>query len=150
MCCASRMFWFNKENPDAVYGDIRVQDRELLCDNRWLEIKPEVQLDFRELPFKDGTFQLVVFDPPHLHQAGPKSFMANKYGKLFDTWKEDLTKGFSEAFRVLIPNGTLIFKWNDTQLDTKDILPLCVKPPLFGHISGRRSKTHWICFMNSG
>ena len=149
MCCSSRMFWFDKQHPNAVYGDLRIQDYERLCDNRGFELKPEARLDFRELPFKDAIFNLVVFDPPHLHTAGAKSFMAKKYGKLFDTWRDDIKRGFNEGFRVLMADGILIFKWNESQISINDILPLSVKPPLFGHRSGRLSKTHWICFMNT-
>ena len=149
MCCASRMFWFDKKDPLAVYGDLRVQKHEILCDGRGLEIKPEVQFDFRSLPFRKAAFRLVVFDPPHLVRAGPRSYMANKYGKLFDTWRDDLRRGFSEGFRVLAPDGILIFKWNETNIKLSEILHLADRSPLFGHRSGRREKTHWVCFMNT-
>ena len=149
MCCSSRIFWFDKSRPDVVYGDLRIQDYELLCDNRGFEVKPEVQLDFRKLPFKNSIFRLVVFDPPHLESAGAKSFMATKYGKLFDTWRHDIKRGFDEGFRVLMPDGILIFKWNESQIDINEILPLSSRQPLFGNRSGRLSKTHWISFMNT-
>lgn len=141
------MFWFDKNRRDVVYGDIRIHNKELLCDNRWLEIRPEIQIDFRCLPFKKSTFKMVVFDPPHLQSAGPKSFMAKKYGKLFDTWRDDIRDGFREAFRVLVSDGTLIFKWNESQIPIGDILSLTDQTPLFGNRSGRLSKTHWLCFM---
>lgn len=55
--------------------------------------------------------------------------------------------GFAECFRVLKPNGTLIFKWNETQILTKDILALTDQKPVVGHISGKRANTHWVCFL---
>lgn len=50
-----------------------------------------------------------------------------KYGKLSDRWREDRSKGFSECLRVLKPNGTLIFKWNEEQIKLSEILPLFSK-----------------------
>jgi 23S rRNA G2069 N7-methylase RlmK/C1962 C5-methylase RlmI len=105
-------------------------------------------MDFTDMSdFKDGSFKLVVFDPPHLKVAGDKSWMAKKYGKLKPTWKDDIKKGFSECFRVLEDYGVLIFKWNETQIKTSEIIALTDTPPLFGHISGKRANTHWITFM---
>lgn len=140
------MFHFDRQNPDVVYGDKRIYS-ETLCDGRLLEIKPDLQMDFCDLPFKDGCFRVVVFDPPHLKTAGKKSWLAAKYGKLSEDWRDDLRKGFSECFRVLAPHGVLIFKWNETQIATREILALTPKKPLVGHISGKQAKTHWITFL---
>ena len=63
-CCGSRMMYFDKGNPLVLFCD----NRELhtrLCDGRRLDVEPEVRCDFRELPFPDGTFRHVAFDPPH-------------------------------------------------------------------------------------
>jgi hypothetical protein len=140
------MFWFDRENPDVVYGDIR-RSNQTLCDGRTLRVEPDIVLDFTQLPFEANRFNIVVFDPPHLLTAGPKSWMAAKYGKLSPTWQEDLRKGFSECFRVLASNGTLIFKWSETQIKIREILELCDVPPLFGHPTGRKGLTHWIVFI---
>ena len=45
--------------------------------------------------------------------------------------------------RVLKPNGTLIFKWNEQQIKLKRILEIIDYKPLFGN---RRDKTHWLVF----
>ena len=149
-CCGSRMFWFNKENQDVVFMDNRELE-ENLCDGRSLVIKPDVVGDFRAMPFNDNSFYLVVFDPPHLINAGEKAWLVRKYGKLNkNTYKEDLKKGFEECFRVLKPHGTLVFKWNETDVKTSEILKLAPYPPLFGHKSGKMSKTQWIVFMKPG
>ena len=66
-CCGSRMFWFDKENPDVVFADNR-ELKTTLCDGRKLVIKPDVKMDFRDMPYEDETFKMVVFDPPHLIQ----------------------------------------------------------------------------------
>ena len=145
-CCGSRMFHFDRQNPNVVFGDIR-SESHVLCDGRSLEIAPDVEMDFRDMPFPDDSFHAVVFDPPHLIRAGDKSWLALKYGKLNQDWREDLAKGFSECFRVLKPNGMLIFKWNETQIKVSEILKLTDQKPVFGHISGKRANTHWITFM---
>lgn len=140
------MFHFDKSNPTIVFGDIR-NEEHTLCDGRSLNIAPDIQMDFRDMPFADGQFKLVVFDPPHLINAGKKSWLALKYGKLNEDWKDDLRKGFAECFRVLATHGTLIFKWNETQIKVSKILELTDQKPVIGHISGKRANTHWIVFL---
>jgi len=143
VCCGSRMFWFNKQNEDVVFMDKRKLE-DTLCDGRKLIVKPDVIGDFRNMPFDDETFYMVVFDPPHLLKAGENSWLAKKYGKLATSWRTDIKKGFEECMRVLKPNGTLIFKWNEEQIKLNEILKLTEYKPLFGN---KRSKTHWIVFM---
>src|SRR3546814_20885436 len=77
--------------------------------------------DFRDLPYADATFRLVAFDPPHLVHAGPRSWLAARYGKLGKDWREDLRRGFAECFRVLEPEGVLVFKWNETQVALREV-----------------------------
>lgn len=152
-CCGSRSYWFNRNDPRAVFGDVRhetvvVKDQSHKeGGTRTLHIEPDVLLDFRKLPYADGTFKLVSFDPPHLVRTGPRSWLAAKYGKLRKEWREDIRSGFSECFRVLAPDGVLIFKWNETQIPLGDVLALTDQQPLFGHPSGKRGKTHWVVFM---
>ena len=142
--CGSKMFWFQKDRADTVYMDNR-QLEDTLCDGRKLVINPDIVADFRDIPFPDNIFYLVVFDPPHLIRAGEKSWLAKKYGKLNeDTWQDDIKQGFNECMRVLKPNGTLIFKWNEDQIKLKEVLDTIDYKPLFGN---KRSKTHWLVFM---
>lgn len=54
---------------------------------------------------------------------------------------------FSECFRVLQPCGTLIFKWNETQIPVSQILKLTDHKPLFGNKQPNRTGTHWIVFI---
>ncbi|HGF0958712.1 TPA: class I SAM-dependent methyltransferase [Yersinia enterocolitica] len=149
MCCGSRMFWFDRADPRAVFVDIRAESH-ILCDGRRLEIAPDLIADFRQLPFADNTFQIVVFDPPHLTHCGPEGWQGKKYGILSKSWKDDLTKGFAEAFRVLRAGGVLIFKWNEVHIPTRDIIKLSPVPPIFGHPSGKRANTNWVCFQKPG
>ncbi len=153
-CCGSRMMWLDRAHPDVVFGDrrsetITVTDRSHgnASGTRTLRIEPDVLLDFRALPYPDGTFKLVAFDPPHLVKAGPRSWLAAKYGKLGDDWREDIRRGFAECLRVLSTDGVLVFKWNETQVKVAEVLALAPIPPLFGHVSGRKGLTHWLVFM---
>ena len=66
--------------------------------------------DFTAMPFPDGSFKMVVFDPPHLVWAGKTANLYKRFGKLDKDWKTELTMGFKECFRVLEPYGVLIFK----------------------------------------
>ena len=90
----------------------------------------------------DLDFDLIVFDPPHLIYAGENSWLAKKYGKLDKkNWPEIILKGFNECNRVLSDKGTLIFKWNDSQIHVNEILKIINRTPLFGD---KRGKTRWL------
>lgn len=149
-CCGPRGFWFDKNNPDTLFVDKRSIKSFVTGtgkDRRVRKCVPDIIMDFRKLELPDDWFKLVVFDPPHLF-VGENSYMAKIYGALDkNTWREDLTNGFAECFRVLKPDGFLIFKWNESDVPLKDILALTPYKPLFGHPSGKAQKTHWICFM---
>jgi ubiquinone/menaquinone biosynthesis C-methylase UbiE len=145
-CCGSRMFWFNKQNPAAVFVDKR-KESHTLCDGRALEVEPDLVADFTALPFPDARFALVVFDPPHLVRAGKKSWLAKKYGRLEGKWQDQIRDGFAECFRVLKVDGTLIFKWNETDVSVSQILALTPEKPLFGNRCGKLNKSHWIVFI---
>lgn len=90
-----------------------------LGHNRVIEIKPDIVADFRNMPFDDNSFYMVVFDPSHLRYAGESSWLAKKY-------------------------GTLIFKWNEEQIKLSELLDAIGYQPLFGD---KRGKTHWLVFM---
>lgn len=145
-CCGGRMFWFDKEDPRSVFMDIR-KECVTGCDGRTINVNPNVIGDFRDMPFPNDHFRLVVFDPPHLLRAGENSWLAQKYGKLNrETWREDLRAGFLECFRVLEPGGVLIFKWNEDQVKVTEVAKLFPVRPLFGQRGG---KTHWLVFMKA-
>ncbi len=142
VCCGGRQFWFDKTDDRAEFIDNRTIETKL-CDGRKFTVSPDTIGDFRNLPFDDESFPLIVFDPPHLRHAGDDSWLAVKYGVLGQDWREDIRKGFSECFRVLSPLGTLIFKWNEEQVKLRDVLSLTDENPLFGN---RRAKTIWVVF----
>ena len=45
------------------------------------------------------------------------------------------------------PEGVLIFKWSEYQIPAADVWNAIGKRPLFGHRSGKASKTFWGCYM---
>ena len=144
-CCGGRAWWHNKHHPAAVYMDAR-QDSIPLCDGRTVEITPDIVADFRAMPFPDGYFQAVLFDPPHLLRAGQKSWLRARYGVLSrDTWQNDLRQGFLECFRVLKNGGSLLFKWNETQIPLSHVLPLAA--PFAPLVTHSRNKTHFAFFL---
>ena len=145
------MFWFNRQDPRAMFMDKRrakyeLRDRSTKGGKRFLEINPDIIGDFTAIPYGADEFALVVFDPPHLLGAGKKGWQALKYGVLETDWKEMLRLGFSECFRVLRPEGTLVFKWCEESIRVSQILALTPHRPLFGQRCGKTAKTHWIIF----
>ena len=146
-CCGSKMFWFDKENPNVLFCDIR-SEKHILCDGRKLDIVPDILMDFTKMSFPDKRFKLVVFDPPHLHSLGKSSWMAKKYGVLEkDTWKKVISDGFNECWRVLDDNGVLIFKWSDADIKVSEVIKVLNQNPLFGHRTMINNRTIWMCFM---
>jgi len=147
MCCGSRIFWIDKQDDRAVFTDRR-EEQHVLCDGRTLQISPDIIADFRALPFADNTFAQVVFDPPHLDRVGENAWMKKKYCALDKkTWPDDIRAGFAEAFRVLRPHGTLIFKWNETQIPVSKVIALTDQKPTIWQRTGKSDKTHWILFL---
>lgn len=151
--CGSRTIWFQKNCPEAVYMDCREEHDTVIWKStktdsvRRLNVEPDVLADFTNIPFPADTFNLVVFDPPHLKQVGENTWLKKKYGKLPEKWEELIHDGFWECMRVLKPYGTLIFKWSEVQIPTRKVIDAIGLEPLFGHRSGKAMNTHWLCYM---
>jgi ubiquinone/menaquinone biosynthesis C-methylase UbiE len=153
MCCGTRMFWFDKNDPRATYMDKRKETIQIKVKTYTYkyDVAPNTVADFRNLPYPDNHFKMIIFDPPHLiRNKSSKSVIQKRYGQLSkETWKADITKGFSEAFRVLCPGGTLIFKWNECSISIKEILSCTYEKPLVGSKHGKHQNSHFIVFMKS-
>ena len=145
-CCGGKTFWFDKNHENALFIDRRQEQHKLNYKRNRQEIKiePDIVCDFKNMPFDDEQFNLVVFAPPHA-KFNKSSIMYKKYGTLDDDFKEDLKKGFEECFRVLKKHGTLIFKWAESGIKVDEILNVVKQKPLFGHRTTRT--TIWIAFM---
>lgn len=144
-CCGGRMFWFDKKHPAVVFSDCR-REKLTFIGNRVIDINPDVIADFTRMPFEDGVFKLVVFNPPHA-RAGQNGWMRKKYGSLKPGWEAMLKAGFSECMRVLDDYGVLIFKWNETHYPVSKVLGLFSADPLFGHRTMVNNNTVWATFM---
>lgn len=150
--CGSRSIWFDKQHPLAIYLDRRCEEYEETWgennNTRHTVIHPDVVADFTDLPFEDNTFSLVVFDPPHRYGL-KNSWFLKRYGTYDseDEMLDNIVRGFRECMRVLKPDGVLVFKWSEIQIPTRTIINAFGSQPLFGHRSGKKSNTHWMCFM---
>lgn len=152
-CCGGRMWWWEKEHPLAVYMDVRRAPRGsvgALTDRpEWnpnFEVSPTCIGDFRNMPFADESFQLVLFDPPHVvrEKQPPEGINGLKYGALHpETEQQDLMLGFRECWRVLRPGGTLVFKWAGKLDRVRPHFPIT---PTVGTRSPRGNQTWWLIF----
>lgn len=155
-CCGPRMMWFDPLDPRALFVDKRRETHIIdkgtpgTIGRKDAVIDPDVLADFSDLPFPDESFSLVVLDPPHLRRLEARGSITKKYGVLIPGWEDTLRAGFQECFRVLRPNGVLIFKWCEIEIPLERVLALTDEKPLFGHRSGAKAKTHWCAFLKSG
>ncbi|HYY91775.1 MAG TPA: hypothetical protein VE955_07285 [Candidatus Dormibacteraeota bacterium] len=92
--------------------------------------KVDVRADFTKLPLKPECFETVLFDPPHtidtrntllgtmIPNGGLGPHLASyKYGcyRSIDQLSTALIEGSREAYRILKPRGTMIFKWSESE-----------------------------------
>ena len=136
-------------------------DRAVFADRRRIEglehqpswsCDPSVVCDTRRLPFKDETFNLIAFDPPHrVTDDGMERLsgvIEQKYGALCaETWQSDLRASFEELWRVLHPGGTLTFKWADVHKNHAEVIDALGRTPLYGVTTEKeRAVTKWWTF----
>jgi len=148
-CCGGRHMWFDKNNKHTLYMDIRQEAKGKIkvCPN-W-QCNPDVLGDYRDMPFDDKSFKLIVWDIPHMLGKKINGIIGTKYGVLDkDTYAEDLKSGFNEIMRVLDDYGVLEFKYSDVNVPVKEMLALFPIKPLFGTITKKGvNNTFWFCFM---
>lgn len=149
-CCGGKMFWLDKNNKDVLFVDKREVDKGAFNNNwnpNW-EVKPDIIADFRNLPFADKSYKLVVYDPPHLESGSMKGIINIKYGILpKGEGIKYVVDGFEECWRCVDDYGVLIFKWAESNIKTSELLKLLSVKPLFGDFTGKTGKTIWMTFM---
>ena len=146
-----------KDREDVLFIDKREEDPGFTGqEGRTWSIEPDETEDFRDLPYGDETFNLVVFDPPHkITDEGMEKltgYVEKSYGALkANSWRSDIRQGFEELFRVLKPGGVLVFKFSNYDVDFKEVLKLAPMDPLFGTTTKKNSKceNRWFVFYKS-
>jgi len=136
----------------VLFLDKRRKPKGFMKTRPSFEVEPDMVADFCHLPFDDSSFKMVVFDPPHTIRPNPETggVIAERYGRLgTKDWAQTLELGFKECWRVLGPDGVLIFKWAESDKKLKDLIPLFPAEPLFGSRVGAQGKTIWLCFFKS-
>ena len=84
-------------------------------------VAPDVVADFRALPFEASSFDVIVFDPPHLPAAAASAEsdeqMVRNYGLVHAPHADNVSSLFApflaEAHRVLRPDGLIFAKLKD-------------------------------------
>lgn len=143
-CCGGRMFYFDHDDPNVLFCDIREDFEKVLCDGRDFKVSPDMTADVTSLPFLDEQFPVVIFDPPHLTSGA--GWQVDKYGKLPKGWHEWMVDAFAECWRVVRQEGVLVFKWNETHVPLSEILKCAPANPICGNRRPAKSKTHWLLF----
>lgn len=96
--------------------------------SRTMDIDPEaaadVAGDFRAMPFEDGSFDVIVFDPPHLPNAYATNDRTTGHADVYGVRVQDQARQadnvhalfapfLAEAGRVLTDNGIVVCKLTD-------------------------------------
>lgn len=152
-CCGGRMMWYQKKHKNVLYVDNR-RFAEKMSNGQHFSVDPDQVVDFRDMPFEDESYHLVVFDPPHFFTQKETGWLAKKYGVLDkETWPDDIKRGFDECWRVLKTNGTLVLKWSIEKGSKSRSIPIgrlievIGRQPLFGTRPGSHNNTYWLIFM---
>lgn len=129
MTAGNRNIWIDRNCSDAIFVDHRV------------EVAPDIVADSTALPFANETFDLIVFDPPHVN-VGVNSALTHLYGHYTSVQIRDFViDGSREAHRVGTRDSLLIFKWCDHDVRHERILASMAPwwRALFGHVVSIRS-----------
>lgn len=158
--CGNRGIWYQKNHPFVTFMDVRNGNYDTRADNpnmsykgrRITRVKPDVVSEWKDAPFPNESFDMIVFDPPHILMDRNKQppILASRYGFLYkDNYKQVLKEGIKKLFNILKPEGIFILKWSETSAPVDDIIKLCPYSPLFG--SNTKSKGHtehfWVLFI---
>jgi hypothetical protein len=91
------MFWFSKKHPNALYMDIRREEKGFMKVRPGFEVAPDEIADYTNLPYLDKSFRMVVWDPPHTirNRTGKRGVIEMRHGRLSpENWGSNLEHGF--------------------------------------------------------
>ncbi len=135
----------NAKIADVTYGKgVFWKNIKRNVINSDIKTVPERPYDFTDLPYKDEIFDIVVLDPPYMHNAGRPIVNDNYQNK--ETTKgfyhDDIIKlyhaGIKEAKRILKKEGLLFIKCQDEiesgiqRWSHIEIYNLCISEKLYG------------------
>lgn len=139
--CGGRMMWWNKAHDDVLYLDRRVVPPGSIVQQPMWNVTPDVVADFTALPYADGAFEMVVYDPPHAPIA-EGGIIASKFGTLTDL--DEIVAGLHECLRV--SRGWVVFKWAEAPFPVGDVVDRLGVDPMFGHRTAKSGATIWCVF----
>lgn len=148
--CGSKGIWYQKNHPYVTFMDKRKGYFFYQYPNspkkKEYHIEPDVVSEWKDAPWTNNTFDMIIFDPPHIIKNSEKGILSTKYTQLKpDTWRNDLRIGFKKLFDILKPDGIFILKWSECSAKKEEIFKLIPYRPLFGSRTG--TNNHWICFI---
>jgi hypothetical protein len=137
----NRCIWEMKDSPFILFMDVESE----------LEVKPDIICDNRKMPYSDGYFHTIIFDPPHgwgeelgnemysiRNQKDSLKFKEKypnfKYHGPYTYYGMDkyrsktqllgyLNKAFQEFYRILDRGGILFLKWCEIEIPFSGITP---------------------------
>ena len=145
---SNRSMWYQKDNPYTVFMDQRYEKANFAGEI--INVSPNVIARWQNLPFKNDSFDMVIFDPPHIfrNEGAKPGGMSKKYGVFYrNNWREIVRIGATELFRVLKQHGTFILKWSEIDMNIEEIYNLLPYKPMFGTRTGLNNNTIWVCFI---
>ena len=137
----SRGIWYQKNLPFVIFMDKRKGKFVSYFSpkrKRYYDVNPDVVATWDNMPFEKETFDMVLFDPPHIvkNPSDKKCRMEIQYSSLDkSTWKQTLKIAFKELFKVLKPEGFLILKWCETDIKIMEVIKLSPYKPMFSNMS---------------
>ena len=157
--CGFKGIWYQKNHPFVTFMDCRKgifdgkTDKQTFKNRRVVKINPDVVSEWKDAPFPDDYFDMIVFDPPHLitkNRNAKLSQLQKQYGVMYeDTWKHIMKEGIDNLFKKLKPEGIFILKWCENNKRIDEVIRLFPYRPLFGSNTKSKGYTanYWIVFL---
>ena len=152
--CGYRGIWYQKKHPLVTYMDKRkcIIDSKIKNGTRY-KINPDVVSEWKDAPFPNEYFDIIIFDPPHKFISKESNrklgVIEQEYGLLyFENWQTEIRTGVKKLFQLLKPQGMFILKWNEIEKPVKEVIKLFPYKPVFGTRQNQPKKSsHWIFFL---